>query len=117
MAQLCYEGIKMDVRLKAAHKHCIFHRDEIMASNYCGCFHCVKLFQPSQIEIWTDDDTTALCPFCYIDAVIGDAAGFTLTEKFLTEMKAHWFDASGEVAADDDPDVIAVNAAIKKYFK
>nr|QGW61148.1 hypothetical protein ICEMyc226_00116 [Mycolicibacterium sp.] len=34
---------------------------------------------------------TALCPYCGIDAVIGDAAGYPITREFLEAMRAQWF--------------------------
>ena len=34
---------------------------------------------------------TALCPYCVIDAVIGEGAGYPLTEEFLKKMNAYWF--------------------------
>lgn len=34
---------------------------------------------------------TALCPYCGIDAVIGDGCGLTLDEKILKELNKIWF--------------------------
>lgn len=48
----------------------------------CGCFHCLKVFDTKELE-WVDFDLTALCPYCSIDAVIGESAGYPLTEEFL----------------------------------
>lgn len=76
----------------AAHKHSIRHRDEIEASETCGCFYCRKIYPPSEIEEWTDDGATALCPKCGIDSVIGAGSGYPITEKFLGEMHRHWFE-------------------------
>lgn len=36
-------------------------------------------------------DKTAICPYCFVDAVIPDAAGFNLDKAFLTEMHQYWF--------------------------
>jgi hypothetical protein len=50
---------------------------------------------PSEIEEWTDElagvSTTALCPRCGIDSVIGSRSGFALTSEFLREMHDYWF--------------------------
>jgi hypothetical protein len=85
----------MKFDLQAAHKHSSRHREEILSSEICGCFHCKQTFLPSEIEDWTDeigaDDVTALCPKCGIDSVIGSASGFPLTKDFLQEMHQHWF--------------------------
>lgn len=77
--------------MKDAHAHSIGHREEIEESGFCGCFHCVKRFDPEAINEWADGGQTALCPHCGIDAVLGDASGFALTDVFLREMQAHWF--------------------------
>jgi hypothetical protein len=86
----------------AAHAYCSRHREEIVASEWCGCFYCVAIFRPGDIDIWLPDDPdadddapaaddTALCPRCGIDAVIGSRSGYPITAEFLTRMKEHWF--------------------------
>ncbi|HEU0053041.1 MAG TPA: cytoplasmic protein [Longimicrobium sp.] len=74
-----------------AHRRSIYHREEVMASETCGCFYCIAIFPPSAIEEWTDDATTAICPKCGIDSVIGSASGYPVTREFLREMKSFWF--------------------------
>ena len=48
----------------SAHEWSSYHRETLKESNVCGCFYCLKVFAPSEIEDWTDDDDTALCPKC-----------------------------------------------------
>ncbi len=74
-----------------AHKHAADHREEILQSDVCGCFYCRSTFPPTVIREWWDHGTTAVCPHCGIDAVIGSASGFPITERFLTTMHRHWF--------------------------
>jgi hypothetical protein len=79
-----------------AHKYSALHREQILASDLCGCFYCLKIFSPSDIDEWVDEDVneveqTALCPKCGIDSVIGSATGFPLTMNFLRKMKHYWF--------------------------
>lgn len=74
-----------------AHKRSIYHRDEIMTSEQCGCFNCLKIFRPEEITHWTDGDDTALCPHCGIDSVIGSESGYPITKTFLEQMQCHWF--------------------------
>jgi len=75
-----------------AHEHSANHRPQLEASNLAGCFFCCATYSPSQIEEWVDDETTALCPKCGIDAVIGGASGFPIGDgKFLKEMNGIWF--------------------------
>ncbi len=84
-----------------AHRHCTNHREEIARSEMCGCFFCRETFVPGEILEWVDGidtpggvGTTALCPRCGIDAVLGSAAGYPLTAAFLAAMYEHWFVAS-----------------------
>ena len=75
-----------------AHKHTVDHRAELERSNVAGCFYCLEVFNPSEIEDWIDDDKCALCPKCGIDSVIGDASGVPVAEKhFLEAMHMFWF--------------------------
>ena len=80
---------------KEAHNHSSHHRDEILRSAECGCFSCLAIFKPRDIENWTDADEgegqTALCPKCEVDAVIGTESGFPINVAFLDAMKARWF--------------------------
>ncbi len=89
-----------------AHKHSSIHRDEVLSSALCGCFHCLATFGPADILDWVDapvgqrdaniDDCgqTALCPKCGIDSVIGDRSGYPLSTEFLRQMRDHWFSAA-----------------------
>ena len=78
-----------------AHRHSIHHRQEILASQQCGCFYCGAIFSPEQIQRWTDEfegiGDTAICPHCGIDSVIGSESGYPVTPVFLTKMQQHWF--------------------------
>jgi hypothetical protein len=74
-----------------AHKHCTYHRAELERSNICGCFYCLRIFPPSDIVEWIDDNQTAVCPKCPVDSVIGSASGYPITPEFLQRMHAHWF--------------------------
>lgn len=77
--------------LQAAHDRCSGHRAELDASSQCGCFHCLAIYPPEKIEEWTDQGTTAFCPYCGIDSVIGSAAGYPIATEFLREMRRYWF--------------------------
>jgi len=74
-----------------AHKHSMHNRAEIMQSEQCGCFYCLRMFTPVEIEEWVDEGQTALCPYCGIDAVLGSASGFTISEDFLSQMRERYF--------------------------
>ncbi|REJ68193.1 MAG: cytoplasmic protein [Planctomycetota bacterium] len=78
-----------------AHSHSSNHRDEVMRSEHCVCFYCLKTFPSSEISEWIDEidgvGTTALCPHCGIDSVIGSASGYPLEPEFIRKMNQHWF--------------------------
>ena len=82
--------------LKAAHKHSIFHKQEIKESEPYGCFSCLETFCPDEIFYWVNEDnpkgSTTMCSFCYIDAVIGSKSGFPVDDPvFLEEMQEYFF--------------------------
>jgi hypothetical protein len=74
-----------------AHKHSARNKNELLKDKKCGCFHCMKIFSPKEIVDWIDDDDTALCPHCSIDAVIGESSGYPITNEFLEKMHDFWF--------------------------
>jgi hypothetical protein len=78
-----------------AHKHCTSNRVEVMASEQCGCFSCLRIFSPGEIEEWLSEpnpeEGTALCPYCSVDSIIGSSSGYPITPVFLTAMQSYWF--------------------------
>lgn len=80
-----------------AHEYSNNHKPELEKDSVCGCFHCLKIFKPSEIEDWIIADNecdrreTAICPYCGVDSVIGESSGYPITEKFLSEMHSVWF--------------------------
>ncbi len=81
-----------DNRIIEAHKYSSDHKKELEKDNLCGCFYCLKIFNPKEIFFWIKDkEGTALCPYCGIDSVIGAYSGFPITTEFLSEMQEYWF--------------------------
>lgn len=81
---------------RSAHMHSANHRDEILASAFCGCFYCRSTFAPEAIKEWCDEDDegvgrTAICPRCGVDSVVGSASGLDLTDEFLSAMHEAYF--------------------------
>lgn len=80
--------------LKAIHKHSFMNRDEINRSKMCGCFYCERIFPAYDLDSeddFTDWGNTALCPYCSIDSVIGDASNIPLSKELLHEMYQYFF--------------------------
>ena len=77
--------------LDKAHEYSSNHRPELEKDNICGCFFCLRIYNPKEINEWTDSGTTAICPKCDIDSVIGESSGFPITKEFLIAMNKKWF--------------------------
>ncbi len=75
----------------AAKEHTSRHRAELNASTRCGCFFCFRTFAATDVKAWIDTDTTALCPHCGVDSVLGDASGHSISDGFLRRMHQHYF--------------------------
>lgn len=76
---------------KDAHRFSHHHREALERDRVCGCFFCIKVFNPKEIREWTDDNQTAICPYCGVDSLIGESSGFPMTVPFLKKMKEDWF--------------------------
>ena len=86
------EEEERDRTLRQAHDCSIRNKKQLEQSKICGCFSCCEIFPPSEITDYiSDEEPTAECPYCHIDAVIGDASGFPITEEFLRKMMYRWF--------------------------
>ena len=82
----------MDARIISAHSFSMNNEPMLMSDKKCGCFYCLRVFDPSEITEWIEDESgTALCPYCGIDSVIGESSGYPLTREFLAEMQQYWF--------------------------
>jgi len=75
----------------SAHAFSSNHRDQLASSEVCRCFYCLESYSATEIAEWTDDATTALCPKCGVDAVVGSASGVPLDTAFFQQMHEHWF--------------------------
>lgn len=102
MNTLQIEGQDTVDELTVAHDATRYNREALASDNKCGCFSCLKIFLPSEIEEWCceeedGDEVSAICPYCGIDSVIGESSGFPITQEFLQAMYRRWF-----TSEDDD---------------
>ncbi len=86
--------------LKAASEAARFNRKVLEQDKRCGCYCCLKVFSPSEIEEWCAEEydggeITAICPYCSVDSILAESSGFPLTQEFLEKMQKRWF--GGEV--------------------
>ena len=91
--------------IEKAHRATIYNEPEILKSTLCTCFYCGAQFNPQGEEYlpWTDGTGgrphTLLCPYCGIDAVIGDSSGFPVDElEFIYACSALWFGFCSRIA-------------------
>ncbi len=78
-------------------KHTKSNREEVLASDTCGCLSCCCTFAPDEIKEWTDEvdrdraqeglDRTAICPHCGDAMIIGDHSGYQVSRTFLEAMR------------------------------
>jgi len=95
--------------IKAAHKHSFLNKEELLKSEVCGCFGCLKIFNPSEITEWhCESETrlgetgyTAICPFGCFDTVIGSASGYPITVEFLQVMQKYWCPTQEQIEAGE----------------
>lgn len=87
---------KKNKDLLKAHKASFENEWLIKKANKCGCFCCGMIFNATEIVEWVPDRNrdTAICPYCGIDSVISDNAGYPITEEFLVKMQKYWFGGS-----------------------
>lgn len=84
-------GKKFKKMARDAHYYSSYHRKQLRQDTFCGCFSCLTIFNPIEIEEWTDKEQTAICPYCGIDSIIGKSSGYPITRKFLKKMEEIWF--------------------------
>ena len=83
--------MRQDKRYEEIYKHSCRNHAELKQSLKCGCFSCGSIFDATEVEEYTDDGKTALCPYCSVDSVIGDASGIELNPKLLNELSKMYF--------------------------
>ena len=80
-----------NIDLVHTHELCKNNRQKLEAAQVCGCFYCLRIFDPKEI-VWEDDlDQTAMCPYCGIDSVLPESATLPITKPFLKKMHEFWF--------------------------
>lgn len=79
-------------KYEEAYKYSSNHKEMLERDTKCGCFHCLSIFSPKEIELWVEDKSgTAICPKCGIDAIIGESSNYPINKEFLQEMRKKYF--------------------------
>ena len=83
--------MRQDKRYEEIYKRSCRNHAELKQSLKCGCFSCGSIFDATEVEDYIDDGKTALCPYCSVDSVIGDASGIEPNPKLLNELNKMYF--------------------------
>lgn len=65
------------------------NRDHL-AEGEVGCYYCIEMYDASEIKEWTDNEQTAICPKCGIDAIVAKSQ-HELSKDILEEAHDYWF--------------------------
>lgn len=66
------------------------NRAQVEASSEVGCYKCLEIFDPKEIKFWTDQEQTAVCPYCQCDTILAPAPDFEVTKEALSEIHNYW---------------------------
>ena len=82
-----------ELDISNAYKYAFQNKPYLLHDSRCGCYHCLRIFSPCEIIRYVDDCGigTAICPYCGVDAVIGESSGFPIAIEFLEKMHNKWF--------------------------
>jgi hypothetical protein len=67
------------------------NKKQVETSHNVGCYYCLQIFPATDVQEYTDNGNTAICPHCHVDSIIPEKAVQTLTESTLKEMHDYWF--------------------------
>lgn len=65
------------------------NKDILQKDKRCGCFSCLKIFSPDEIQAYTENETL-ICPHCGMPTILGESAGYPVTEEFLQKIDKYW---------------------------
>lgn len=81
----------MEEYIRKAPMYAFKNKQAIETSQICGCYNCLNIINVKDIEFWTDDDETALCPNCTLDTLIAESFNVPLDKETLGKIRNHWF--------------------------
>lgn len=83
------EIIELHKQSQHNRKYIESHEDVVL-----GCFSCFKVCELEEIEQWTDEGDTAICPNCGVDSLIygkDPDAGEEVTAEQLHTLHKYYF--------------------------
>lgn len=79
----------MDIRMIP--KLAMHNKINLKQAKDCVCYYCFKNFDFENIKEWVDNNDTAICPFCSVDAVIPVYEKKDKEIMFLSKVHKYWF--------------------------
>jgi hypothetical protein len=76
------------------------NRSSLAKSAICACFYCFNEYPYKQIVEWIDNEKTALCPRCGIDAVVGFDSP-AVDREMLRKLHDRWFGHSKRLTPEE----------------
>lgn len=80
--------------LTRIHKMSFCNKSFCEDSSYVGCFHCGEIYPAYEIEEYINeensDEGTAICPHCWVDAVLPNSI-IDLNSELMLAMYNRWF--------------------------
>jgi hypothetical protein len=67
------------------------NRRLLESSKIAGCLKCCEIIQINEINSYTDDNQTCICPKCGHDTIICDQTGYEITSQSLMNANKYIF--------------------------
>ena len=81
--------------ISEASEYSIRNREGLVPGTQSACYYCLNVYPAEEVTEFTDAGDTALCPYCGIDAVLPQHAGYSFERDNLEAMRAFWFGGRG----------------------
>jgi hypothetical protein len=83
------------VQILSASRLSLNNLQQLKDSKWAGCYFCLTIFEASMVTDFTcSTDTSGICPYCFIDSVLGDMISFKINQENLLQLKQYWFSGS-----------------------
>ena len=78
-------------QMERLHAYCMGNRELIARANRCYCFYCKAEMDKSEIVDYLEQENTAICPKCGVDAILPDSVREPINKTLLTQLHDYWF--------------------------
>ena len=70
------------------------NRTTVQRAKRCGCYYCLEIFNPQEVDDYTpecDGECTVFCPYCKIDSVVPETESEVITRELLRRVHVIMF--------------------------